>query len=50
MSSPPVVSTPEDIYIERVLASAPPLDADDRRRLAEILRPIRRSLTQAAAS
>jgi hypothetical protein len=36
-------------YVDRVLAEAPPLTDEQRVRLAELLRPVRRALAQSEA-
>jgi hypothetical protein len=43
-------TTDEDAYIRRIVAEAPPLDADQRRQLAELLRPIRQRAEQPEVS
>lgn len=35
-----------DAYISRVLAEAPPLSAEQRAKLAELLRPVRRGVAK----
>lgn len=35
--------TAHDAYVQRVLAAAPPLTSEQRAKLAELLRPVRRA-------